>query len=301
MELSSLRTWQWMIIGTLAGAAVGFSWSNRSIDLGRNGNKEMFRQLVRNSAGAVTRGQPAIIRDIVVYEPETDPSNVLVYPVRFKYQQANRVFWQQMDAAAKSGGKLQKPPEPEWQSSGIYAATPFHEGRSIIDYLKLSKLPYTDRSGSGKYVPMYYGAAGGLAVIGLLWPASIRLMIAAGLAKAPPPRPKKEKKPKHRTGEDVDDMITKAAPKKVNAGALDALNDAMEASLASTLSSGGPRVTTPAAVVEPVSVLMSGGGSRNSTDPTEQPAAPMTPEEKKDYAGDYYPVAKTVKKHDEPH
>lgn len=300
MELSGLRTWQWMIIGTLAGAAVGFAWSNRSTDLDRTGDKELFRRLVRNSAGAVTRGQPATVRDIVVFEPETDPSNVLVYPVRFKYQQPNRAFWQQMDAAAKSGGKTQKPPEPEWQPSGIYAATPFHDGRSIIDYLKLSKLPYTDRSGSGKYVPMYYGAAGGLAVIGLLWPASIQLMIYAGLTKAPPPRPKREKKPKHRTGEDVDDMITKATPKKVDAGALDALNDAMEASLASTLSSGGPRVTTPAAVIEPVSALMSGGGSNNAADPTEQ-RAPMTPEEKKDYAGDYYPVAKTVKKHDEPH
>lgn len=301
MDFSGLRAWQWMIIGTIAGAAVGFAWTNRPTELdGRTGNRDEFRNLVKGSVAAITRGQQPVIRNIVVSEPERDPSNVLVYPVRYEYLDARpgRAFLQQLNAAAKNGGKAPKPPEPEWKPSGIYASTPFLNDGSIIDYLKLSKLPYTDRSGPGKYIPIYYGAAAGFTVIGLLWPATIQGLILAGLAKAPPPRPKKEKKAKHRTGEDVDHMITKPVEKKVDAGALDALNDAMEASLASTLSSGGPRATTPAAIVEPVSTLMSSG---STPPPPDAPRAPDAPEEKKDYAGDYYPVAKSVKKHDEPH
>jgi hypothetical protein len=298
MDFSGLRAWQWMIIGTLAGAAVGFAWSNQSTDLERRtGNKDTFRRLVITSDNNAKQGKPAVIRNIVVREPTVDPSNVLVYPVTFEY-----------DTTALPAGLLRrmgaggnaKADAAEWKSDGIYAETPFYGGRAIKDYLEFAKLPYTDRTGSHKYVPIYYGAAGGFAIVGLLWPASIRLLVLAGLAKAPPPREKKKKKPKHRTGEDVDDMLTKPVAKPVDAGALDALNDAMEANLAGSLTSGGARVTKPGAIEEPVSILMSGGGSTGAPDPTEAPR-PMTPEEKKDYAGDYYPVARTAKKDGEPH
>lgn len=303
MDVTGLKAWQWMIIGTVAGSVVGFAWTNLPNDLERTGDRNQFTNLVRRSAGALARNQQPFVRNIVVMEPERDPSDVLVYPVKFEYMQPNRP--RSLDqvlkeaAAGKNGAKPAAPPAPEYVASGIYAPTPFANNQSVIEFLNANKIPFTDRTGNAKYMPVYYGAAGGFAVIGVLWPGVISLMIRTGLAKPPPPKPKKEKV-KHRTGEDVDDMLVKPTVKTADVGALTALNDAMEASLAASLPSGGPRATTPAEAAEPVSIFMSGGGSRNTSDPTEAPV-PVAPEEKKDYGGEYYPVAKKVKKHDEPH
>src|SRR5688572_14527117 len=87
MDFTSFRIWQWMIVGTIAGAAVGYAYTNLPNDLERTGDKDQFRRLVRNSAGAAARNQPAPLRNIVVREPELDPSNVLVYPVTFEFFQ----------------------------------------------------------------------------------------------------------------------------------------------------------------------------------------------------------------------
>lgn len=296
MDVTRFRLWQWMLIGLFAGAAVGYAWTNLPNDLERTGDREQFRRFVRNNAGTVARGQPPLIRNIVVHEPERDPSNVLVYPVTFEAVQRLSPR-QALAAALKPGPKPATPATPQYTSSGIYAPTPFDGNASIIDFLKNSKVSFTDRSGAGRLMPVYYGAAGGLLLIGILWPATIQMLIRAGLAKAPPPREKKAKV-EHRTGEDVDDMIVKPTAKPVDGLALNKLNDAMEANLAATLTSGGPRAAT-AEAEEPVSVLMSGSGSRSASDPTERPAAPMTEQEKKDFAGQYYPVARVVKKDDD--
>jgi hypothetical protein len=289
-----------MIIGTLAGSAVGFAWSNLPNDIERTGDERQFRRLVANSAAAAARNQPAPLRNIVVRDPERDPSNVLVYPVTYEFlpqqsfrdrarqviARANRINATQPAAAAAAT------PAPQYQSTGIYAVTPFEGNESIIEFLQNRKVSFTDRSGPARYRPVYFGAAGGFVVIGMFWPAMIQMLVRAGLATAPPPR---EKAPEHRTGEDVDEMLVKPTAKPIDGNALGALNDQMEANLAGSLSSGEPRASH-AVAEEPVSVLMSGTGARNSSDPTDQPAGPMTPQEKKDFAGQYYPVARVVKK-----
>lgn len=306
MDLSGLKFWQWMIIGTLAGAAVGFAWSNLPNDLERTGDKDQFKVMVRNSVGAAARDQPAPVRNIVVRQPELDPSNVLVYPVTFDYipPRSLRDWTRQLrinartakGSATKPAVAAEVPDAPAYVSSGIYATTPFDGNESIVEFLKNKNVPFSDRSGSGQYMPVYYGAASGFVLIGVLWPAAIQLMIAAGLVKPPP---KKEKVAKHRTGEDVDEMLVKPTAAAVDPNALHKLNDEMEAHLAATLEGGGPSAAAEAPE-EHVSTLMSGSGARSSSDPTERPA-PQTPEEKKDFAGQYYPVARVVKKDGEAH
>ena len=298
MDFSSFRLWQWMLVGTIAGAAVGFAWSNLPNDIERTGNKQQFINFVNNGS-AVKSPQP-LLQKIVVLEPERDPSNVLVYPVTFEYLDRGDPrarFRLALDRAAK-GDKTPIPPEsPKYVKSGIYAPSPFEGYDSVVEFLKKKNASFTDRSGSAKYVPVYYGAGGGFVAIGLIWPGIIRLLISLGLAKAPPPREKKVKA-KHRTGEDVDDMLTKPATKVVDGAALGNLNDAMEASLAAGASSSGARGAAGSAE-EPVSTLMSGNAHLNR-DPGDKPAE-MTEQEKKDFAGQYYPVARTTKKDGEAH
>jgi hypothetical protein len=297
MDFTSLRWWQWMVIGLLCGSVVGYAWTSMPRELQRNGFTAQFKSDVRSFNFREKQNMPPRIRNVVVYPPETNPSGVQVYTVQFE---SSRGGFRQRGAAADMSA-----PALEWRSDGIYAETPFDGDLSVIDYLKKYDVPFTDRTGAMEYLPVYYGAAIGAVGVGVIWPGIISLMIRAGLVRPPPPREKKIKQPRKAHPEPEDDMLVKAGSRGATAGDvanLNSLNDEMEKKLAAGLTPGGPRSATHGSADDPVSVLLSGQGSTTPSDPTAAPLPPAEVEEKDFSAGQYYPVARPhVKKTDTPH
>lgn len=275
MDLTSLKRWQWGAIGVAVGAIIGLSWMNMPADSGRNGNpNEFIRDVGRLSSGrgawAANKDQP-LIKNIVVMKPEADPDGVLVYPVAFDRLGLN--------------GKG----ETVWSADQINAKTPFFGSQSVVEFLNGRQVSFSDRTGVGQYRPVAMGAAVGLFGLGVLWPAFIGFLVGAGLEKPKPREPERV----YATG-DLDDGSIKDKKKGVNAKDLtdlNALNDQLEASVGKGLKARGGH-SDAKEVDEIVSKLLAGGGAKNAEDPTA--AVPVAqPAEEKEYAGEWYPVART--------
>jgi hypothetical protein len=280
MDLTSLKHWQWGIIGVVMGSIIGLSWMNMPGDVPRSADVNEFKREV----GAISNGArfPAnkdlpLIKNVVVLPPETDPDDKLVYPVRFDRLGVN----------AKD--------QTVYQEQGLYAKTPFEGDQSIVQFLNDRQISFSDRTGPGKYRPVGMGAAVGLFTVGFLWPACIQLLVGAGLEK---PKPREEKKV-YSTGAQNDGTI-KDRKKGVNArdiNDLNALNDRLEASVGKGLKARDGAHSDAKEVDEIVSKLMSSSGSRNTQDPTAAVPAAQN-DEPKEYQGEWYPVVKP-KHHDE--
>lgn len=279
MDLTSLKHWHWGIIGLVLGAIVGFSWMSMPNDVARSNDANEFKVDV----GTVSTGRryPAnkdlpVIRNVVVMPPETDPDGKLIYPVTYDRLGVN----------AKD--------KTVYQAQGIYAKTPFQGNQSVIEFLHDRQVSFSDRTGPGKYRPVGMGAAIGLFTIGFLWPSFIQLLVGAGLEK---PKPREEKK-SYATGTQNDGTI-KDKRKGVNAkdiSDLNSLNDKLEASVGKGLK--GRAHSDAKEVDEIVSKLMASGSAKNTEDPTA--VVPIaTPEEAKEYQGEWYPVVKPKHHKDE--
>ncbi len=221
------------------------------------------------------KDQP-LIKNIVILPGETDPDGKLIYPVRF-----DRLGVNSKDKTV-------------YQEQGLYAKTPFDGAQSITEFLNERQVSFSDQTGVGQYRPVAMGAAVGLFTVGFLWPAFISLLVGAGLEKPKPQEPKKV----YSSGPQNDGTI-KDKRKAVTAKDLtdlNSLNDRLEASVGKGLKARGAH-SDATEVDEIVSKLMSGSGSRNTEDPTA--VAPVAqPQEDKEYAGEWYPVARP-KHHDE--
>lgn len=279
MDLASLKQWQWALIGIVAGAIIGLSWMRMPASTGRNADPNEFKMIVGNvSSGArypVNKDLP-LVKNIQILPPETDPDGKLVYSVRFDRLGVN----------AKD--------QTVYQEQWLNAKTPFEGNQSIIDFLAQRGVSFSDRTGVGQYRPVAMGAAVGLFSVGFLWPAFISFLVGAGLEK---PKPKEVERI-YASGPQNDGTI-KEKKKGVSAkdvSDLNALNDRLEASVGKGLKARGGK-NQDSEVEEIVSKLMSGSGARNTEDPTAA-SVPAAPQEEKEYAGEWYPVARP-KHHDE--
>lgn len=66
MQIQDVKIWQWMLIGLVIGAAVGFAWTGSEVENQRNVGRQVFMANVRAPAAAV--------------EGEMKYSNIVVYP-----------------------------------------------------------------------------------------------------------------------------------------------------------------------------------------------------------------------------
>jgi hypothetical protein len=281
MELTSLKGWQWGIIGVAMGSIIGFSWMSMPNDVPRSADVNEFKRTVGSTSSgarfAANKNLP-VIKNVVVLPPETDPDGKLVYPVRFDRLGVN----------AKE--------ETVYQAQGLYATTPFEGNQSIAQFLDARQVSYSDRTGPGQYRPVMMGAAVGLFTLGFLWPAFINFLVGAGLEK---PKPREAKKV-YASGPQNDGTIKdkKKAVSAKDLSELNALNDRLEASVGAGLKARDGSKADAKTVEEIVSKLVSGSGSRNTEDPTAVvPVAQSN--EPKEYQGEWYPVVRPKAHKDE--
>lgn len=281
MDLTSLKGWQWGLIGIVMGSIIGFSWMSMPESSTRNSDPNEFkRALGRLSDGGrqrdanfdLNKGQP-LIKNIIVMPPVVDPDGIAVYTVKFD----------RLGVDVGSGNKT------VWLADQLYAKTPFEGNQSIIDYLNARQISFSDRTGAGQYRPVYMGAAVGLFSLGFLWPAFINFLVGAGLEK---PKPREEKRV-YASGEQNDGTI-KDKKKGVSAkdlNDLNALNDRLEASVGKGLKAREGSKADAKTVDEIVSKLLSGSGAKNTEDPTAAVQVAQN-DEPKEYQGEWYPVVK---------
>ena len=186
MDLISLKYWHWMVLGLLAGGLIGWAWTGMEPAMPRSGDAEQFKARVgQTSTSDVNNGRP-LVYDIVVMAPETDPMDQLVYPVTYKL--------------LGTDAKTRK--TPVYQPQSLYAKPAFDGGDSIVAFLRKKNVSFSDRTGTGKYLPVGYGLATGAVFIGLIWPTMIRLLVGAGFAA---PKPVEEKR--YATGDQNDGTV----------------------------------------------------------------------------------------------
>ena len=264
MDLISLKYWHWMVLGILVGGLIGYAWSGVEPTMPRSGDVAEFKGRV----GAVSAVEPNVgkplVYDVVVMAPDTDPNGQVVYPVTYKLLGTDR--------ARKLAA---------YQPQSLYARAAFDDGKTIGEYLRAKNVPFSDRTGTGKYLPVGYGVAGGALCIGLIWPTMIRLLVGAGFAS---PKPVVERR--YATGAQDDGTVK---PKR-------------RGGLGGLFARGGektadPLAPRPADAGGSTDGLFASGTRSSTSDPTLAP--PAVEDEKKEYGGVYYPVAKPVVKKDE--
>jgi len=128
---------------------------------------------------------------------------------------------------------------------------------------------------------------GSFLLIGVIWPTLLQVMVKGGLGRTTPdefnlrsykPSPVASAVAKPATGVTKDDMQQ-----------LREMEEAMEASLKASASTGGAVAATQAQPAAPAIKVLDGSAA-------PAPALPQTPEEHKAYQGEFYPVVRPVEK-----
>lgn len=126
-------------------------------------------------------------------------------------------------------------------------------------------------------------------IVGVIWPTLLAVMIKGGLGRM---KPEEYDLSRFKGGPEP---AVAAAPVAVNKGdmqRLRELEESMEATLKASATAAPAVETTPP---PPSEVKKLAGG------PADAPVVPVPQEEKKDYQGEYYPVAKPHGHKDEEH
>jgi hypothetical protein len=265
MDLISLKYWHWIVLGFIAGGMLGYAWTGFDPQMPRSGDLQDFRYHTGSVGLAEAVKDLPRITNVKRLAPDLDPQGKTIYPITYDRLGTN-----------KDGKAV-------YQEQGLYITEPFHDGKSFEAFMGERKVPFADRAGPMKYVPVGYGMAVGIIGIGLIWPTMIRLLVGAGFAAPKPPKPEK----KYASGDQDDGTIK---PKK-----------RLGFSFA-----GGARTPDPFAAKPVVDTTSDADVSKLFTStgkPAEElVAAPAAAEEKKDYGGEYYPVARPHHHHEQkPH
>lgn len=135
---------------------------------------------------------------------------------------------------------------------------------------------------------------GGLVAMGFIWPTTINLM----LYRRPwrPKKPREEEYDLDRFGQDPEKSASGPTPEtdQANAAALDSNIEEMEAQLAASSASASPDTASGETSIAQTPVRKLDGG------PLEAPQEQQSAEDKKDYAGQFYPtVAHAPKRKEE--
>ncbi|MGD0390670.1 MAG: LysM domain-containing protein [Tepidisphaeraceae bacterium] len=130
-------------------------------------------------------------------------------------------------------------------------------------------------------------------IVGVIWPTLLAVMIKGGLGRM---TPQEYDLSRFKSGPEPSVAAAPAAVvSKSDMQRLRELEESMEATLKATAAPSAGTAPPPEVKGAPAEVKKLGGG------PDEAPPLPMVPEEKKDYQGEYYPVAKPHVPKDEKH
>lgn len=281
MGIENLKRWHWAVIGILVGVALGYVWTvnQPETELYSMGTDVFLQRLYQKT----DQGDP-VLTNIRIGVIEKDYLGRAVQKVKLDELREN-----------KTTKKWEK-----FMSYNLFAQVPFdrasaNKSNTIKDFLDVRKkdnpkLDYGDKAlGSPGKTCAIFGA-GGLVLIGGVWPSVIGLMTGMGLAKPPTVKAKKEKKhfssapqPVVTTG-----RLEVTADDQIELAALNARLAATTAGLSITAAEKAHEDAPARPAVPAGSTTRSLGGS---TDPV-RPQIPAVPEKPKDFTGEFYPVAK---------
>jgi hypothetical protein len=292
MEFTDIRPWQWAIVGAGVGCALAYAWTSVEPNLGRGIEPDTFRNLVGLiSDEPISKGKP-VIDDIVVYPEEKDGYGLRVQQVSFGvlHQTVDgKYFAYRPSHAIVQLEKVGASPSVEQMIEQRRTELGSEPGAAYATFSR----PLTQSPGK------YYGvsAAIGAATLGIAWPLFMQILIGAGLA--PKPEKKEPKfdlsKYKSKGGSDSPKKAVKPGMTSGDLAELDALNAKLEGSVGAGLPGRSGAAPQSLASAEAIRKL---DGTADASGPVpEKPA-----EDPKNFAGEWYPVARPAK-HDEqkPH
>lgn len=285
MRIEDLKRWHWIVIGAIAGLLLGFVYSGlEPAKPGRSISQDDFRGLAtRLSQSEATKDQP-LVRNVVVYPPEMGAYGKPVHLVRLE--------WLHHEQG--------KPGSYAYMPAHMNAEVPFvrngsNPQNSVIDFLAQAKQqnPKLDYRMAWERNPTTLYAMttiGGVVLIGGVWPTLVGLLVGAGLGRAPDPKAgydldrfgKFDAKDEAEALGVVNEKKTVSEDEKAE---LDAMVRKLEQSVGGGGVSGASAASDSPHQHEPIRQLS------NKPLETATPVA-RTPEEEKEFAGEYYPVAR---------
>ena len=293
MGVERWKRWQWALLGLVGGVLLAWAWSGVPDQTGVRTFNDVggrdFRSILRRSDSA---GDP-MVRGLLVY-PESDA---------FEGQARVRLV--------TFATKRSRDPDAEFVEQAYYSPVPFPnptsrrnrrdaeaapdveptEFPSVLDFL-------AQVAGKGRYEGVTYrtawwaepvpamlaGGTAGVLLLGGVWPTLLNLMTGAGLGRRGRGDPEYDLD-RFATGEQPAETPQPAVPD-------DDDMDAVMARYRSNLADGDTALTdsTAGQATEVRKLDTSASGA------VSEKAAPAKPDEPKEYGGDYYPVAKKVRR-----
>lgn len=290
MGIENLNRWHWILVGLVAGLALGYVWTSagNEPDVPRVAQDDFERKIVLKHP----RTEEPLIRDVVIGPPIEarllgDGTREVIQVVTFDELKDTRD--RQSTAYVRRWLDAHVPYKPRRHVEAKPDMT-------IADYLAQVKAKndfVTYRTGYEQIPWVSYAIwiGGCVLVIGGIWPTIINLLIRAGLAKKPVE--KKEEYDLERFGKTPEPAIAQVQPgPKITAEDEDRLAE-VTAKLEQELAGAGLSHTSGTAAQ---------GGAADAPAVRQLSAGPIEPsnlvpvhdDEPKEYKGEFYPVVRPV-------
>jgi hypothetical protein len=269
MNLEDFKRWHWMVIGTLLGLTVGYLQTAVGFDPLSAPTRALEQPIFEAELHQQVLGAPTI-KDVTLY-----PNGSLIM---VKFQRLMR----STDGRTYVYGQWQMtPPVPYQPSTGPNRDRGLHY--TVADYL--AELHANDTSirygfawWATKPMTVFLWTAGGLILIGGIWPTVVNLLIGAGFGRA---KPADDAYDLSRFQREADLLPAPAPVVDEQMLRLRELEEELAKNAQTATCEQAPNAAAPAP--KPL---------------VAQPLEPLPPvaQEEKDYAGEFYPVARSTHK-----
>ena len=291
MELQNLKRWHWVMIGALVGLGLAFGYTrwDSSATAPTIGIRTFQEDLLRQERRA--EGDPFIIRNLKLNPPEVIDGKVQ-WVMTFDYLDFRRRSVARTQTTASEPFRVEIVNNTEFSSNQELPNI-----RVYLDSVKATNDTFNYRYVWWREPTWAYilWIGGAVVLIGGIWPTLLNLLVGAGLGR--PPREPKDEYDLSRFGKGRPDPVVESAISEVDPEALDEVTRAYESNLGELADEAAPAESTPGedAGLTPVRPL--------TASPADDPLPPTTAqeEEEKEFAGEFYPVARPVHhKNDDP-
>ncbi len=282
MALTDLARWHWGLIGAAVGVVAAYSYSSSEADnLPPQSVAEFFGRAGDKSQQQATQGQP-ILRNVLVYPPVEGAYNKLVQVVKFDRLGVNR------DTGT-----------PAVAREMVLIELPLDRGgrtfNSVEEFLAQANQEFTTPWYRAPAYAYPLGALGGVLLIGVFWPALLSLLTGGSGDVVREKNAKRDRGLMSYMPQPTEDHTPtgKPMPTAQQMAELDALNADLEARIGSGLAvtANGPTLAgVPSDQSAQVKQL---SGDADKPVPV---AAPVEDDRPKKFSGEWYPVAKQIKK-----
>jgi hypothetical protein len=291
LRLADLNRWQWMVLGLLLGAAVGFAWRGVEPSEAPTISRGEFNRRLGDTRDTDAGPMPEV-RRVTLHPPTQDAYGDTITPVT-------------LQVLTTADGT------PAYEDRVLYAPHPYGRARlpqtrggtqfdTVHDYLAaragrdpgITFRTAWERAGN---TPVFLGAAGGFVLLGLGVPLLLGVAGRRDRSARPASPVAKPSSPAPSSIDDIDDSTDRTTPTPDDLTRLDALNEALEAStrgLSIGADHASPAPTRAGESAPPAVRVLDASAPVDR--PADQPTVPAdtdaTPA--RTYTGEWYPVAR---------